>query len=215
MDNEILLELLKSYIEEHEISTREILEAVNNSASYLLKDITKELVKKTSKRFEETAEPEENYDIPDDPEDDDDEEEEEEEEEKKTEHVEIPKPNIRIIGTFKTSERFDELDEIPRLENGEVDYWKASKMLCEKDGGRLPTMKELAEIASYMYQTKIDEFEDKYDLKVINKLIPFGGFWSSTEVSANAALRRVIYSDGSTWGEGYRDNGYVPLCVGD
>ena len=206
MDNEILLELLESYIEEHEISTREILEAVNNSASYLLKDITKELIKKTSKRFEKTAEPEENYDIPDD---------DDEEEEKKTEHVEIPKPNIRIIGTFNTSDRLDELDEIPRLENGEIDYWLASKLLCEKDGGRLPTMKELAEIASYMYQVEIGEFEDKWDLDLQDELIPLDGYWSSSESSAVYAYRRYFGTANSFWYRDERYYGYKSLCVGD
>ena len=42
-----------------------------------------------------------------------------------------------------------------------------------------------------------------------------GYFWSSTEVSANTALKRNINSDNSSWNENNRNNGNVPLCVGD
>ena len=42
-----------------------------------------------------------------------------------------------------------------------------------------------------------------------------GKFWSSTEVSAGTALRRNIYSNNSSWREHRRNDGIVPLCVGD
>ena len=203
MDNEILLELLESYIEEHEISTREILEAVDRSASYLLKDLTKEIVGKSAKSVEEPSEPDDEEEVKD--EDVDDEE----------EKVEIPKPNLKIIKIFNAKDRLDELDEVPKLENGEIDYWLASKLLCEKDGGRLPTMKELAEIASYMYQTKIGEYEDEDDLELKNELIPLGNYWSSREGSAANAYRRGFYSSHSHYSYYYRYYALYALCLGD
>ena len=205
MDNEILIELLESYIEKHEISTQEILEAVDRSASYLLKDLTKELVKKSAKSVEEPSEPDEEEVVED--EDVDDEE----------EKGEIPKPKFKIIGTFNAKDRLDELGEVPRLENGEIDYWLASKMLCEKDGGRLPTMDELAEIASYMYQDDFGEFVNKYGLELKNELIPLGGYWSSSESTATRAYGRSFSSDGSHWYRSYiRGSSNVrALCVGD
>ena len=203
MDNEILLELLESYIEEHEISTREILEAVDRSASYLLKDLIKELVKKSAKNVEEPSEPDDEEEIED--EDVDDEE----------ENVEIPKPNLKIIKIFNAKDRLDELDEVPRLDDGEIDYWLASKMLCEKDGGRLPTMKELAEIASYMYQEDFEEYEDKYDLELKNELIPLGYYWSSREGSAAFAFIRSFGSSGSGYYDYYRYYALYALCLGD
>ena len=42
-----------------------------------------------------------------------------------------------------------------------------------------------------------------------------GYFWSSSERTATTALSRDIYSDTSSWSERNRNNGYVPLCVGD
>lgn len=129
----------------------------------------------------------------------------------------IEKPNLRIISNFYAKDRLNELDEIPRLENGEVDYWKASKLLCEKDGGRLPTMKELAEIASYIYQEKIGKFEDKYDMTPQNEFISLGNYWSSSESSPTHAYLRRFDDDYSGW---YRNGGrsssdYRSLCVGD
>ena len=199
MDNEILLELLESYIKEHEISTREILEAVDRSASYLLKDLIKELVKKPSKSVEEPSEPDD----------------EEDEEDAENEKVEIPKPNLKIIKIFNAKDRLDELDEVPKLETGEIDYWLASKLLCEKDGGRLPTMKELAEIASYMYQEDFEEYDDKYNLELKNEFIPLGYYWSSRECSAAGAYVRGFNSSYSHYGNDYRYCARYALCLGD
>ena len=42
-----------------------------------------------------------------------------------------------------------------------------------------------------------------------------GYFWSSSEVSSSAALRRDIHSSYSSWSANYRNNDYAPLCVGD
>lgn len=229
IDNKILIELLKSYIESKDVSIRDILEAVNNRAEYYFDDITKDIVLKYSEIIEKTSEQEEveeNENETATKQDDANIKANEEcpdieivksvKEEEKTENVKIPKPNLKIISNFYACDRLDELDEVPKLEDGNVDYWQASKLLCEKDGGRLPTMKELAEIASYMYQTKIGEFEDNYDLELKNELIPLGYYWSSLEASSTYAYYRIFYSDSSRWYRGYgRSNAYRALCVGD
>jgi hypothetical protein len=128
--------------------------------------------------------------------------------------------SFKIMHTIDVNKRLNELAEIPRLENGTIDYWLASKLLCEKDGGRLPTEEELAELASYLYGVNIGPREDKYNLEIKNQIKELGEppyfFWSSSELSASVAVRRSIGSNNSSWYQYNRSNSrYVPLCVGD
>ena len=91
----------------------------------------------------------------------------------------------------------------PQLESGLHDFWLISKLLCEKEGGRLPSINELAIIAALQ---EAELIETDY----------YGYFWSSSERTATTALRRNIRSIDSSWNERYRNyNAYVPLCVGD
>lgn len=91
----------------------------------------------------------------------------------------------------------------PELKSGLHDFWLISKLLCEKEGGRLPTIAELGIIAA-LQEAKL--IETDY----------YGYFWSSSERTATTALGRHVASNYSSWFEGYRNaNGYVPLCVGD
>ena len=131
----------------------------------------------------------------------------------------IKKPNLKIIKIFNAKDRLDELDEVPRLEFEEekIEYWLASKLLCEKDGGRLPTMKELAEIASYVYQTNFEKYDNKCNLEIKNELIPLGDYWSSSEFTATNAYYRLFGSADSPCGR-YGTRGYSSiraLCVCD
>ena len=38
------------------------------------------------------------------------------------------------------------------VKNGFIDYWLASKFICENLGGKLPTMADLGKIASAIYE---------------------------------------------------------------
>lgn len=128
----------------------------------------------------------------------------------------IKRINLKIISNFYACDRLDELDYIPILENGNIDYWKASELLCKKDGGRLPTMKELVGITSYIHQKEKYKFEDNHNLYIKNKLLSSDYYWSDLESSATTAYYRGFYSDGSYWGRyGNRSCSRVKtLCVG-
>ena len=127
------------------------------------------------------------------------------------------KPSLKILSIFNVIDRLDELDEVPNLLNGEPDYWFISKLLCKKDGGRLPTMEELAEIASYIYQTDFKEFDSKYNLNLKNKLIPYGHYWSSSIPTFSGAYIRYFGSTHSNWNKCYNSgssNSFImALCV--
>lgn len=92
---------------------------------------------------------------------------------------------LKIISVFDPAERLDELKEIPELPTGQIDYWQASKLLCEKDGGRMPTVEELQLISAADRAGLIDtglEYRDDW-------------FWSSKKDSLCTAWN-VSYSNG-------------------
>lgn len=41
---------------------------------------------------------------------------------------------FKIKSVFLAKDRLNELEEIPKLPSGDIDYWKATELLCEKDG---------------------------------------------------------------------------------
>lgn len=81
---------------------------------------------------------------------------------------------IEIISNFKPKDRLNELEEIPKFPNGKVDYWKAGSLLCEKDGGRLPTIEELQLIAILQKNKLINTDYSGY-------------FWSSSDLDGEFA----------------------------
>jgi len=114
---------------------------------------------------------------------------------------------LKLISVFNPAERLDELGEIPKLPNGLIDYWQAGKLLCEKDGGRMPTCEELQLISAAdragLIDTGLDQ--DKW-------------FWSSTEDSSYPQYnaRIVDFNDGyrSTYDKGNYGSYFAVLCVG-
>lgn len=109
---------------------------------------------------------------------------------------------FKIYGELDAFAHRMDFKPTPELKNGLHDFWLISKLLCEKEGGRLPSIAELGVIAA-LQEVKL--IETDY----------YGGFWSSSEMSPSLALKRSIYSNNSSWYSGYRYNGNVPLCVGD
>lgn len=114
---------------------------------------------------------------------------------------------FEIISVFNPADRLDELDEIPKLPNGLTDYWQASKLLCEKDGGRMPSVEELQIISAADRAGLINTGLDR------NKW-----FWSSTENSDHPQYlaRFVCFNDGDK-GNGFKNDDFsygAVLCLG-
>lgn len=139
------------------------------------------------------------------------------------------KLNIKSI--FLAKDRLNELDEIPHTPYGDIDYWKASQLLCEKDGGRMPTLEEIAQLANYLYNT--DNIEAKNDIAYLSidttKAGPLfsqspGGtdsspwfyVWSSEEYSAYYAYNRYFGNTYTGYGCSNRANSNkLAVCLGD
>lgn len=109
---------------------------------------------------------------------------------------------FKIYGMVNAYNRAGELETIPQTPHGDNDNWLISKMICEKDGGRLPSLSELAIIEGLQEENLINT---KY----------YGNFWSSSESSASSALRRYVGSYFSYWYQSHRGSQYEPLCLGD
>lgn len=132
---------------------------------------------------------------------------------------------FKIKSVFLAKDRLNELEEIPHLPDGNIDYRKATELLCEKDGGRLPTMEELAQLASYMYGKDIEPYEDYFELEIKNmpaELKPIyeqqGWFalWSRREYSATRAYARYFDTSGTSYNGSWR--GYSNqhgVCIED
>lgn len=131
--------------------------------------------------------------------------------------------DLKIKSVFYAKDRLDELDEIPKTPNDNIDYWKASKLLCEKDGGRLATMDELAQLASYIYGVNIPPYANVDKLKVkqmheeLQKFeMPFY-VWSSSELSSYYAYYwYFFYSSYTGWSYSSRTNSdQLAVCLGE
>ena len=108
---------------------------------------------------------------------------------------------FKILNCFYAIDRSDELDTVPKTPSNMNDYWLVSKMLCEKDGGRLPSEDELTILSGLIEREIID--------------LPYGAYWSSVEVSSSQARRRFISSNLSYFGTSDRSYSYYKaLCVG-
>lgn len=109
---------------------------------------------------------------------------------------------FKIYGELDAFAHRMDFKPTPELKSGLYDFWLISKLLCEKEGGRLPTIAELGIIAALQ---EAELIETDYH----------GDFWSSSERTATTALGRSINSDYSSWSEYCRSSYHVPLCVGD
>ena len=110
---------------------------------------------------------------------------------------------------------------------GENDYWAWAVKQCKQQGGRLPTMAEIAKITNYIYNTSgIGDTESVYNqnLKLdYNKAAIIGfnkenlpSLWSGDETGHNTAYMRSFgdsYTHAETW---YRDDNFLyAICVTD
>jgi hypothetical protein len=143
----------------------------------------------------------------------------------KGEKMRYSKLPFKIKSVFLVKDRLNELEEIPKLLSGYIDYWKAAELLCEKDGGRLPTMKELAQLASYIYGKDIAPYKDYVNLEIKNmpaELKPIyekqGWFalWSRREYSATSAYYRH-FNTSRTFYYYYRHgiSNFHGVCLGE
>ena len=155
----------------------------------------------------------------------------------------VTKPNdcpLNIKGAFFAKDRLNELDEVPKLPNGETDYWLAGKLLCEKDGGRLPTPEELGKLGEWLYSdkngihptigAKDDAYVSDYEFDVekansINLKNWYGseitedyvsvGLWSSVQGDSDYAYGRNFSTDYAYWDAiNRRYTGRQVLCLG-
>lgn len=130
---------------------------------------------------------------------------------------------LKIKSVFSPKDRLNELTKVPKLPTGEINYWRAAQLLCKKDGGRLPTMKELAQLATYIYERKITAYDDYSGLTIKNWLPALQSIysknncfhlWAQDEYSSSYAYYRSFYADYSNYYYGGRDDpGPQALCV--
>ncbi len=107
-------------------------------------------------------------------------------------------------------------------------YWAGAKKACDQKNMELPTMAQLAQLASELYVNSSDgsaitigAMEDKSNLKVKdeyqqNPPIKYNGYnyWSSEEYSTNDAYTRSFNSSYSGWYDGYKgSSSRRALCI--
>ena len=134
----------------------------------------------------------------------------------KIKKVFYPKDNLHLLSK-------EQLLDI--VENGFIDYWQASKFICEKLGGKLPTMADLGKLASAIYEgnPSIGAKEDKYNLTykpgtATSLGLPEPSFylWSGEEYNSYGAYNRSFRPTNSRWSNGDRDRSYIQaVCLGD
>lgn len=134
----------------------------------------------------------------------------------KIKKVFYPKDNLHLLSK-------EQLLDI--VENGFIDYWQASKFICEKLGGKLPTMADLGKLASAIYEgnPSIGAKEDKYNLTYKPGTATFLGLpelsfilWSSEECGSSNAYSREFYPTYSYWLSYDRyDSDIQAVCLGD
>ena len=111
----------------------------------------------------------------------------------------------------------------------ENDYWAYAAKKCNSEGGRLPTIAEVAKIADYVYNTngigakqnvsdlimdtdKVAELGLNLSLGISNSFY----IWASDESSLNGAYNRRFYANGTNFNDSYRSgNDKFAICVGD
>lgn len=134
----------------------------------------------------------------------------------KIKKVFYPKDNLHLLSK-------EQLLDI--VENGFIDYSQASKFICEKLGGKLPTMADLGKLASAIYEgnPSIGAKEDKYNLTykpgtATSLGLPEPSFylWSGEEGTNAYAYLRGFYPTYSGWSGYARYNSTIQaVCLGD
>ena len=109
---------------------------------------------------------------------------------------------------------------------GDNDYWAGAVKACKDQGKKLPTMAQLAELASQMYvgNPTIGVKENKDNIQFDPNsstakslgLTPHFYLWSGEESSYRSAYNRDFYTTLSYWGYGYRASSFgQAVCLGD
>ena len=107
----------------------------------------------------------------------------------------------------------------------EQDYWAGAVKQC-KGVSKMPTMAQLAELASQLYvgNPTIGAKENKDNIQFDSNsstakslgLTPYFYLWSGEEHSSNYADSRIFDPTGSHWGNGHRgDSDFQAVCLGD
>ena len=105
------------------------------------------------------------------------------------------------------------------------DYWAGAVKTCKDKGKQLPTMAQLAELASQLYvgNPSIGAKGNKYDIQFDSNsstakslgLIPSFYLWSGEEGSSGSAYYRYFGTTYSNWNDTYRNGIGQAVCVGD
>ena len=106
------------------------------------------------------------------------------------------------------------------------DYWAGAVKACKDQGKKLPTMTQLAELASQMYvgnptigakQNKDNiQFDSNSSTAKALGLTPYFALWSGEENLSYTAYSRVFYTTRSGWSNASRDSrGGQAVCVGE
>lgn len=136
---------------------------------------------------------------------------------------------LHIVKVFKPLEELHRLTKEELLEitkQGWIDYWLASKYICEKLGGRMPTREELGKLASMLYEGNPSIGANDYisNLTYNGKASQYGlpepyfYVWSGEEYGAygNDAYGRYFYTTYTRWNHNGRYYSLsLGLCLGD
>ena len=106
------------------------------------------------------------------------------------------------------------------------DYWAGAVKACKDQGKKLPTMTQLAELASQMYvgnptigakQNKDNiQFDSNSSTAKALGLTPYFYLWSGEENLSYSAYGRVFNTTRSRWSDGSRgSSGGQAVCIGD
>lgn len=135
----------------------------------------------------------------------------------------LDKLDFEIINIFRPKDVLKKLtlNELKLIiENGCINNWKAAKLYCNKLGGVLPTMQQLADLASVVYDVEnLKPYEDyKSDLSIIKEyeyLIPYNrNYWSSEQYSADRAYIRSFNTDSFYWcHSNKKDHTHIAICI--
>ena len=109
---------------------------------------------------------------------------------------------------------------------GNKDYWAGAVKACKDQGKKLPTMAQLAELASQMYvgNPTIGAKEDKYNIQFDSNsstakslgLTPYFYLWSGEENTSYLAYGRFFNTTYSFWSyDGRYNSGIQAVCLGD
>ena len=109
--------------------------------------------------------------------------------------------------------------------NRDGDYWAGAVKACKDQGKKLPTMAQLAELASQMYvgNPSIGAYEDKDGIQYDGNssahkalgLTPWFSLWSGEEQNLSNAYYRRFFAIGSGWANGRNNPSGHAVCVGE